>query len=139
MDEVKDSFLVYFEDPFWVGVIETCYKNQLSVSKVTFGPEPKEYQVYEFLNRKFYRLKFSPTVEMSAESTHKVNPKRLQRQAKKEVATVGIGTKSQQALKKQQEEAKKLRKACKKRRLEEEKERQFLLRQQKKKEKHKGR
>ena len=43
MDEVTGKLTVFFEDPFWVGVFERIDHGRLSVSKVTFGAEPKEY------------------------------------------------------------------------------------------------
>ena len=42
---------VYFEDPFWVGVFERIENGKLSAAKVTFGAEPKDYEVQEFINR----------------------------------------------------------------------------------------
>ena len=68
-----------------------------------------------------------------------VNPKRLQRQIRKEVAAMGIGTKSQQALQMQREESKLVRKVLSRKQREEEKQRQFELKQQKRKAKHRGR
>lgn len=35
---------VFFEKPFWVGVFERIENGKLSVSKVTFGAEPKKRQ-----------------------------------------------------------------------------------------------
>ena len=42
MDEGKGQFVVFFEDPFWVGVFEEIEDGNLSVCKVTFGKEPTE-------------------------------------------------------------------------------------------------
>lgn len=67
-----------------------------------------------------------------------INPKRLQRQIKKQIQEVGIGTKAQQALKLQQEQGKLDRKTHSRAMQEAEKERQFELHQLKRKEKHKG-
>ena len=66
------------------------------------------------------------------------NPKRLQREAKKQLQNTGIGTKSQQALQLQREEMKTERKQISKEEREAEKERMFELKQQKRKEKHRG-
>ena len=71
--------------------------------------------------------------------SRKINPKRLQREVKKQIANVGIGTKSQQALKLQQEQGKIARKARSRKKQEMEKEIKFELKKQKRKEKHKGR
>lgn len=67
------------------------------------------------------------------------NPKRVQREVRKQVQNTGIGTKSQQVLKLQQEQLKTERKIVSRERREEEKQRQFELKQQKRKEKHRGR
>lgn len=129
---------VYFEDPFWVGVFERVEDGKLSVAKVTFGAEPKDYEVYHYLLHNFYRLRFSNAIEADIKETPK-NPKRALRQAKKQTENVGIGTKSQQALKLQQEENKVERKAYSKEQKEAEKQRQFDIKQLKRKEKHRGR
>lgn len=67
------------------------------------------------------------------------NPKRIQREVRKQVQNSGIGTKSQQALKLQQEQLKAEHKTVSREQREAEKQRQFELKQQKKQEKHKGR
>lgn len=137
MDKVSGKLTVYFEDPFWAGVFERIDEGMLSVAKVTFGTEPKDYEVQEFISKYYYGLHFSPAVETVVKETKK-NPKRLQRDAKKQMQEVGIGTKSQQALKLQQEQNKQERKARNREKREAEEQRLFELKQQKKKEKHKG-
>jgi sulfur relay (sulfurtransferase) DsrC/TusE family protein len=137
MDRVSGKLTIYFEDPFWVGVFERIENRKLSVAKVTFGAEPKDYEVLEFINRNYYHLQFSPAVETVVKDTKK-NPKRAQRDAKKQTLETGIGTKSQQALKLQQEQNKQERKvrSCEQR--DAESQRLFELKQMKKREKHKG-
>ena len=83
MDRVSGKLTIYFEDPFWVGVFERIENRKLSVAKVTFGVEPKDYDVLEFINRNYYHLQFSPAVETVVKDTKK-NPKRAQRDAKKQ-------------------------------------------------------
>ena len=78
---------------------------KLSVAKVTFGAEPKDYEVQEYIQKCYFSLKFSPVVETVVKDI-KRNPKRMQREAKKQMLEIGIGTKSQQALKLQQEQNK---------------------------------
>ena len=137
MDRVSGKLTIYFEDPFWVGVFERIENRKLSVAKVTFGVEPKDYDVLEFINRNYYHLQFSPAVETVVKDTKK-NPKRAQRDAKKQTMETGIGTKSQQALKLQQEQNKLVRKERSKKEREAESDRLFEMKQQKKKEKHRG-
>ena len=138
MDHVTLRLNVFFEDPFWVGVVEKVEGSRLSVSKVTFGPEPKSYEVYYYFMKNYDQLKFSPAVETDVKEK-RVNPKRMQREAHKSVAASGIGTKSQQALKLQQEQTKTERKAASREQKMLSKQRRFELAQQKKKEKHRGR
>ena len=137
MDRVSGKLTIYFEDPFWVGVFERIENRKLSVAKVTFGAEPKDYEVLEFINRNYYHLQFSPAVETVIKDTKK-NPKRAQRDAKKQTLETGIGTKSQQALKLQQEQNKKERKVRSREQRDAESQRLFELKQMKKREKHKG-
>ncbi len=137
MDRVRGKLTIYFEDPFWVGVFEKIENRKLSVAKVTFGAEPKDYEVLEFINRNYYHLQFSPAVVTVVKDTKK-NPKRAQRDAKKQTLETGIGTKSQQALKLQQEQNKQERKVRSREQRDAESQRLFELKQMKKREKHKG-
>ena len=137
MDRASGKLTVFFEDPFWVGVFERVSDGQMSVCKVTFGAEPKDYEVLEFILGQYYKLKFSPAVDVEVRKSAD-NPKRRQRDAHKQVQNSGIGTKSQQALQMQREEMKTERKQISKDQKEAEKQRQFDLKQQKRKEKHRG-
>ena len=105
MDNVIGKLTVFFEEPFWVGVFEHIEKGKLSVAKVTFGAEPKDYEIQEYIEKYYFGLKFSPAVDVVVKEKKK-NPKRMQREAKKQTLETGIGTKSQQALKLQQEQSK---------------------------------
>ncbi|MBQ1173209.1 MAG: YjdF family protein [Lachnospiraceae bacterium] len=137
MDKVSGKLTVYFEEPFWIGIFERIEDGKLSVAKVTFGAEPKEYEVQEYVQKYYFSLKFSPAVDTVVKDI-KRNPKRMQREAKKQMQEIGIGTKSQQALKLQQEQNKQERKVRSQEKKEAEKLRMFELKQQKKREKHKG-
>ena len=137
MDRASGKLTVFFEEPFWVGVFERVSDGQMSVCKVTFGAEPKDYEVLEFILGQYYKLKFSPAVDVEVRKSAD-NPKRRQRDAHKQVQNSGIGTKSQQALQMQREEMKTERKLISKEQKEAEKQRQFDLKQQKRKEKHRG-
>lgn len=137
MDRVSGGLTVFFEDPFWVGVFERIENRKLSVAKVTFGAEPKDYEVLESINRNYYKLQFSPEIETVVKDTRK-NPKRAQRDAKKQTLETGIGTKSQQALKLQQEQNKQEQKVRSREQREAESQRIFELKKIKKREKHRG-
>ena len=138
MDKVSVVLRVFFEDPFWIGVLERVEGGRMTVCKIIFGPEPKDYEVYDWLLKNYYRLRFSPAVKAEAKKEH-TNPKRRQREARMQTAVSGIGTKSQQALSLQHEQLKEERKIRTREQKEAEKEARFELKQQKRKEKHRGR
>lgn len=62
MDKESGTLTVFFDEPFWVGVFERQSKGTLSVCKVTFGAEPKDYEIYDFILKNYYQLRFSPAV-----------------------------------------------------------------------------
>ena len=138
MNKVTGRLIVYFEEPFWVGAFERISEVKLSVCKITFGAEPKDYEIYDFILKNYDRLRFCQAMAFD-EKEHVCNPKRVQREVRKQVKNTGIGTRSQQALKLQQKKLKIERKTVKRERQEAEKERRFNLKQQKRKEKHRGR
>ena len=138
MGHVCIRLIVYFEEPFWVGVFEKAEDGALSAAKVTFGAEPKDCEVLECIQKYYFSLSFSPAVETAVREI-KRNPKRMQRDVKKLVQETGIGTKAQQALKLQQEQGKLARRERSREKRLAEAARQFELKQQKKKEKHRGR
>ena len=63
MDIDSTKLTVFFEAPFWIGVFERIERRKLSVCKVVFGAEPKDYEVWEYLLKNYSRLRFSPSVE----------------------------------------------------------------------------
>lgn len=134
---MKTSLTVFFEAPFWVGVFERIDERKLSVCKVTFGAEPKDYDVWEFVLRHYDELAFSPTVETETRQMAD-NPKRRLRNARKQTERSGIGTKSQQALQLQREEMKMERHQISREQRDAEAQRRFEMKQMKKKEKRRG-
>ena len=89
MGETVGKLSVFFDEPFWVGVFERIEDGKLSVAKVTFGAEPKDYEVYDFVLKHYYNLQFSPAVEVAVAEKH-INPKRIQREIKKQMSNTGI-------------------------------------------------
>ena len=63
MDKVNGKLTVFFEEPFWVGIFERIEDGKLSAAKVTFGAEPKDCEVQEYIQKWYFSLKFSPVVE----------------------------------------------------------------------------
>ena len=138
MEKGYAELTVLFEDPFWVGLYEREASGTYQVCKITFGAEPKDYEVYAFLLEHWRHLPFSPSMEAAAPEERRINPKRMQRQIQKSLQNTGIGTKAQQALQLQREQGKEARKKVSRKEREAEADRQFALRQEKRREKHKG-
>ena len=129
---------VLFEDPFWVGIYERREGRAYQVCKITFGAEPKDYEVYALLLEQWRQLPFSPSMEGAAPEERRINPKRMRRQIEKSLRSTGIGTKARQALQLQREQGKEARKKASREEREAEADRQFALRREKQREKHKG-
>ena len=134
----QGSLTVLFEDPFWIGLFELADREGLRVCKVTFGAEPTEREIMQFVDRNWHRLRFSPAVDASTTPENRRNPKRQLREVRRQTIPQGIGTKSQQALKKQQEQNKTEHRQRSKAERESDQQHRFELRQAKKKEKHRG-
>jgi hypothetical protein len=65
VETTQSKLTVLFEEPFWIGIFERSYAGQYEACKVTFGAEPKENELYEFILRHFNSLRFSPPVKAS--------------------------------------------------------------------------
>ena len=138
MQKIENRLTVYFDEPFWVGIYERVLDGELEVSKITFGAEPKDYEVLAFLMERHGELRFSPPVDVSVKEVKNLNPKRMQRSLRRH-RDAGMGTKSQQALAAQREEQKAGRKERRRDLREERKRQQFFIKQEKKKQRHRGR
>ena len=135
---IKTEIPVLFEDPFWICLYERTDGRKYEVCKITFGAEPKDYEVYDFLLKNHHRLKFSSPIKVESVEERRINPKRMQREINSRLENKGIGTKAQQALKLQHEQNKIERKTKSREQKYEEQERKYALRQEKKKAKHRG-
>lgn len=71
LNKVQCSLTVFFEKSFWVGIFEKIENDRISVSKITFGSEPKDYQIYELILKHYDDLKYSPTIETIIKETKK--------------------------------------------------------------------
>lgn len=80
---------------------------------MTFGAEPKDIEIYNFILNKYQYLKFSNEVVINQKTKKATNPKRMKRVIKKQIDS-SLGTKSQQALKLEQEQKSKERKSISK-------------------------
>ena len=139
METAKAKLTVLFDPPFWIGLFEREHGDRYEVCKVTFGAEPKDYDVYAFVLERYHTLEFSPALAAERTEERTVNPKRAQRLAREQTRETGIGTKAQQALQLQREQNKAERRVLSREAREAEEARRYRLRQEKRKEKRKGR
>ncbi len=139
MADVSVKLTVLFDEPFWVGLYERETDGRYEVARIVFGAEPKDYEVQAWLLANAYTLRFSPSFESAKRiSNERINPKRKQRQAARQLEATGVGTRAQQALSLLREQSAVQRREKTKELREAEAERQFQLRQHKRREKHRG-
>ncbi|HNR64332.1 MAG TPA: YjdF family protein [Thermotogota bacterium] len=132
------TLTVFFEDPFWVGVVERAENDCLSTAKIVFGSEPTDRLVFQFILDSYQTLRFSEPVQGGLTAIKAKNPKRLQREIRDALLQKGVSTRSQMAMQQERERLKSLHEAEKKRNREENERERYRLRQQKKKERHRG-
>lgn len=139
MNPAISVLTVTFQAPFWVGLYEREENGLYQVCKITFGTEPKDYEVYHFLQNHWKDLSFSPPLPVDAvpQQPHP-NPKRQQRKIKKMLQMPAIGTKAQNAMKRQQEARVQARQVLRREQRTQDRERQYDLHRKKQKEKHRG-
>ena len=137
--DVRSRLTILFDPPFWIGLYAREEAGQYEVCKIPFGAEPSDAEVYEFLLRHRYALRFSPRLEGDPAVERSLHPKRLQRKIRAELQNKGIGTKAQQALQLQREQSKRAKKIRTREQREAEIQRRFTLRREKKKARHRGR
>lgn len=138
MDSISLTLVVFFEEPFYVGVLEHVHEGRLTVCRHVFGAEPRDAEVWAFILREYDCLKFSPAVEAEVHE-RAYSPKRAKRDAGRRLEGEGIGTRSQRALSMGREAAKAEQIERHREEREAQRERLFELKQQKRKEKRRGR
>ena len=130
MKPAVSTLTISFEAPFWVGLYEREEEGLYQVCKIPFGAEPKDYEVYAFLQRHWKDLTFSPPLPAGTVPRTRINPKRLQAPA--------IGTKAQQALQLQHAQRVQTRKETARQKRTQAQHRRAALRREKHREKHRG-
>ena len=92
---------IYFDDQFWVGVIEEVNDSQLKAVRHIFGPEPHDSEILWFVNHAMLDLFLAakPLTCSALPKAGTANPKRLARQAAKELSHKGVSTFAQEAIK----------------------------------------
>ena len=95
---VTSVFTIFFEDPFWVGILEENYNGINYMGKHIFGAEPTNselllFYIYEFENIKKMQISETDMV------IKKLNFKKSINKLKKTQNKIGVGTKSQNLFK----------------------------------------
>ena len=101
-------FTVYFDGQFWVGVLERRDEGLVRDVKVTFGAEPSDTELYEWVSRHgnalIERLESTAAVPTTRSPRAKrLNPKRALRDAARAAQAPRASTAAQAALKADQE------------------------------------
>ena len=130
---------VYFDDPFWVGVFERNDENGYSAARHVFGGELSEAELLHFCKNEFGALQYSAAIQPEKTPLEEMNFKRRQREVRKQMSQIGVGTYAQRALKAEYERRKELNKQGAAEDRKEEARQRLLNKQAAKKEKHKGR
>lgn len=138
MEHCSSSLTIIFSPPYFKGVFEVEEKNKSFITEINLGTsEPKDTLVYQFILSRWYDLSFYENNHYREKEQKRINPKRLQRQVKKDFHK-DIGTAAQKALKEQHEAYKQQKKKKRKDIIAGKKNAQFIAKQLKRKEKHRG-
>jgi len=91
---------VFYDGQFWVGVVEEIVNGKLRAGRYLFGSEPKDQEVFAFVNTKLLDFMNGLSEQQSVENRQpkKMNPKRLARQVAREMKANGVSTFAQAAL-----------------------------------------
>jgi len=60
---VIGSITIFFENPFWVAILERKYGNQYEVARYVFGAEPSNAQILDLLKNHYERFKFCRKIQ----------------------------------------------------------------------------
>jgi hypothetical protein len=139
---MRASFTVFYEGPFWVGILESEDEGSLVVARHVFGAEPSNAELLGFMLDRFAAMPRSSQALSPAESAALPkqglrSAKRAIREARKDAAR-GASTKAQAALKASFEESALGARACHRAEAAEDEERRRQLRELKRHEKHRG-
>lgn len=132
---------IFFEKKFWVGTFERTDKEGYAVARHIFGAEPTDTEIHEFVLNHYVAQKFGKPMEVHVQ-IQRMNPKRVQREVRKEMAkmkeTSKPSTLAQDYMREELEKKKKEKKSISSAEKQARKDEQFALKQAKKKDKHRG-
>jgi len=136
---VPAVFTVFFEGPFWVGILESKEGDELSVARHVFGAEPSNPELLEFMLHRYAHMPRFRSREAGVASAvgGRANPKRALRESRRAQERTA-STKSQAALSSALEVRKAGQSAISRERRRDEAERRFVLRAEKRRRRHCG-
>ena len=129
---------VVFDKPFYKGIFERFVDDRYAVAKINLGTSlPKTRDIYRLVLKRWNTIHFSKEM-LDSTRVKRVNLKRMQREAQKQIHAQFYGSKAQQALKADFEMRKQQSHREQRIAKEDYKKRKFEIRQLKKKQKHRG-
>jgi len=91
---------VFFDAPFWVGVLEVVSDGEVRVNRFVLGSEPSDAELYEFLLRNGVALleqaDAAPPVPVGTRQVKRPNPKRAAKLAARAAREIGVRTTASQ-------------------------------------------
>lgn len=139
------TLTVYFEDPYWVAVLERRRGGTVRATRLVLGGEPTDTELYHLLLRRGTALlaaaDAAPAVPASerAATDRPVNPKRLARQAARQAAEHRPSTAAQEAVSRAYHQRRDEARADDREAREQDRERRRELRRARAKARHRGR
>jgi len=111
MCAVTVSLTIIFDPPYYKGIFEVTRNKSYSIAEINLGTsEPKLPSIQNLILKRWAAIHFFTKESENGIKNVRVNPKRLQRLAKKSIKK-GIGTSAQATLKEQLHEKKKVKKS----------------------------
>lgn len=135
------NLTVFYNGQFWVGLVERATEEGFFAALHVFGAEPSDEAIYRFVQKNLGDLLNRQTVAVTAEQKpeKRRNPKRLAREAAREVEKAGaVSSKSQAAIQAQYEANKKEKQIAGKAQKLAEQTRKYQIRHEKAKQKQRG-
>jgi hypothetical protein len=135
---MRSSLNVFFEDPFWVGIVEVDDGIQKRYCRIVFGDEPSLPEIYTYVLQNFNKLVFTPGEPSMKNLTYHKNPKRLKKEISKELSANRGLKKSYDIIKQSYSEFKQEKHTRSRQLKKEQDDSKYSLKKIQSKEKHKG-
>lgn len=135
------NLTVFYNGQFWVGLVERATEEGLFAALHVFGAEPSDETVYRFVLKNLGDLLNRQTVAVAIEQKPEIrrNPKRLAREAARQVERAGaVSSKSQAAIQAQYEANKKEKQVVSRAQKLAEQTRKYQIKHEKTKQKQRG-